>query len=177
MISEPSEEVEHQNPVNRKRSVSSKEETVLSGPEKPNMNDIDILEKQSDNPHLQKFLSELRQESSNYHQTICFTHRKSFKNLITANGDDNLSVGFLELQKLKEPKLQCIKCNVCKMYFDPCGFLLHFDVKNVELDEIKCLLTEPMNAMPKIDPNVQSIWYKFITLKNVLVNAKLSLSR
>lgn len=177
VISEPSEEVEHQNPVNRKRSVSSKEETVLSGPEKPNLSDIDILEKQSDNPHLQKFLSELRQESSNYHQTICFTHRKSFKNLITANGDDNLTVGFLELQKLKEPKLQCIKCNVCKMYFDPCGFLLHFDVKNVELDEIKCLLTEPMNAMPKIDPNVQSIWYKFITLKNVLVNAKLSLSR
>lgn len=177
VISEPSEELEQQNPVNRKRSFSSKEETVLSGPENPKLNAIDILEKQSDKSHLQKFLSELRQESSNYHQTICFTHRKSFKNLITANGDDNLTVGFLELQKLGEPKLQCIKCNVCKMYFDPCGFLLHFDVKNIELDEIKCLLTEPMNAMPKMDPNVQRIWNKFITLKNALVNATLRFSR
>lgn len=63
------------------------------------------------------------------------------------------------------------------MYFDLCGFLLYFDVKNVELDEIKCLLIELMNVMFKIDLNVQSIWYKFIILKNVLVNVKLSLSR
>lgn len=63
------------------------------------------------------------------------------------------------------------------MYFDLCGFLLYFDVKNVELDEIKCLLIELMNVMFKIDLNVQSMWYKFIILKNVLVNVKLSLSR
>lgn len=63
------------------------------------------------------------------------------------------------------------------MYFDLCGFLLYFDVKNVELDEIKCLLIELMNVMFKIDLNVLSIWYKFIILKNVLVNVKLSLSR
>lgn len=63
------------------------------------------------------------------------------------------------------------------MYFDLCGFLLYFDVKNVELDEIKCLLIELMNVMFKIDLDVQSIWYKFIILKNVLVNVKLSLSR
>lgn len=63
------------------------------------------------------------------------------------------------------------------MYFDLCGFLLYFDVKNVELDEIKCLLIELMNVMFKMDLNVQSIWYKFIILKNVLVNVKLSLSR
>lgn len=63
------------------------------------------------------------------------------------------------------------------MYFDLCGFLLYFDVKNVELDEIKCLLIELMNVMFKIDLNIQSIWYKFIILKNVLVNVKLSLSR
>lgn len=63
------------------------------------------------------------------------------------------------------------------MYFDLCGFLLYFDVKNVELDEIKCLLIELMNVMFKMDLNVLSIWYKFIILKNVLVNVKLSLSR
>lgn len=45
MILEFSEEVEYYNFVNRKRSVFLKEEIVLFGLEKLNLNDIDILEK------------------------------------------------------------------------------------------------------------------------------------
>jgi hypothetical protein len=115
-----------------------------------------------------RILCELRKNPPKNCKPIGFTHFKSFK-----NSNVDLTVGFLEPDKLGDQNVRCIRCNLCTKYFDPCEFLLHYDIDGVELDEKKCLLTEPQPAVVDMEPDVRKIWESMVTLKNILVGTRL----
>ncbi|XP_061182335.1 uncharacterized protein LOC133190659, partial [Saccostrea echinata] len=170
-ISEPCDEPDN---IKTDKPFVSNLPTIMPGHRNLGLNANENFQHHTDAQRVLSFLSKLRRENLENFKPIGFTHRKSFKNMQLPNPNASLTVGFLEPEKFKDPKLQCIRCNLCSKYFDPCGFLLHYDSEVMKLDEKKCLLTEPQPAVGDMEPQVRKIWDYLITLKNFLVDAKIS---
>ncbi|XP_062581052.1 uncharacterized protein LOC134242873 [Saccostrea cucullata] len=170
-ISDPSDEPES---MRNDKSFVPNLQTIMPGQRNLGLNADENVQRHTDAQQVLGFLSKLRRENLENFKPIGFTHQKSFKNMQVPNPNARLTVGFLEPEKFKDPKLQCIRCNLCCRYFDPCGFLLHYDSDVMKLDEMKCLMTEPQPAVGNMEPEVRKIWDYLITLKNFLVDAKMN---
>nr|XP_022313498.1 uncharacterized protein LOC111118372 isoform X2 [Crassostrea virginica]XP_022313499.1 uncharacterized protein LOC111118372 isoform X2 [Crassostrea virginica] len=169
-LSDSFDKGENQNPVTSEKNCASPREMGQS--ERLRRNAMNLTGKQAHEYQLMDILSKLRQEDLEKFDSICFIHRKTFKGGVIRNPDDNITIGFLHPQRFRHPQLLCVRCNVCQKYFDPCDFLVHVDMKNVELNNTSCVLTEPEHAMPNMNQAEQNIWKQFIVLKDILLTAK-----
>ena len=174
-LSDSFDKGDNQNPVTSEKNCASPREMGPS--ERLRRNAMNLTGKQAHEYQLMDILSKLRQEDLEKFDSICFIHRKTFKGGVIRNPDDNITIGFLHPQRFRHPQLLCVRCNVCQKYFDPCDFLVHVDMWNVELNNTSCLLTEPEHAMPNMNQAEQNIWKQFIVLKDILLTAKFNFLR